>query len=151
MPEFQEGMAEQIVDFSPGNHGGTRGGDSASAPALHSITARGADYGFRSTANQGGARHSSCRRRRRNSRRCCQGLIHERNHDHIVDQSFPRSVGVGKWQKGKPGRDCEEELLASAMALAREEEDEFLQAVPQDEIMKEWQAKVFFSEESGDA
>ena len=44
---------------------------------------------------------------------------------------------------GKPGRDFEE-LLEAAVARAREEEDEFLRAVPQDETMKERQAEQFF-------
>ena len=47
-----------------------------------------------------------------------------------------------KRQKGKPGRDSEEELLEAAMARAPEEEDEFFQAVPQDETMKVRQAAV---------
>ena len=45
---------------------------------------------------------------------------------------------------GKPGRGSEEELLEATMARAREEEDEFLQAVPQDVTMNERQAEVCF-------
>ena len=43
---------------------------------------------------------------------------------------------------GKLGLDSEEELLGAAMARAREEEDEFLQAVPQGETIKERQSEV---------
>ena len=40
-----------------------------------------------------------------------------------------------KRQQGKPGRDSEEELLEAAMTPARETEDGFFQAVPQDVTM----------------
>ena len=43
---------------------------------------------------------------------------------------------------GKLGLDSEEELLGAAMARAREEEDEFLQAVPQGETIKERQSEL---------
>ena len=47
-------------------------------------------------------------------------------------------------KKGNPCRHPEEELLEAAMARAREEKDEFLQTVAQDDTMKERQAEVLF-------
>ena len=64
-----------------------------------------------------------------------QALTQERIHEHIVD--------CRKRQKGKPGPDSEEELLKAAMARAREE-DEFLQAVPEDETVKVRRSEVYF-------
>ena len=49
-----------------------------------------------------------------------------------------------KRQKGKFGLNCEDELLEAAMARARDEEDEFLQAVQQDETMKVRQTEELF-------
>ena len=57
---------------------------------------------------------------------------------------LPKRCRRRKRQKGKPGPDFEEELLEAAMAWASEEEDEFLQAVPQGETMTERQAEVYF-------
>ena len=45
--------------------------------------------------------------------------------------------------KGKPHRDSEEEVLEASTARAREEEDEFFQAVPQHEATKVRQADVY--------
>ena len=72
---------------------------------------------------------------------------HSRGHG---GTELPKTYRRRKRQKGKPGRDSEE-LLEAALARAREEEDEFFQAVPQDEGTRERQAEVYFSEESGDA
>ena len=47
---FREGLAEQCGFQRPSN----RGGDSASSSGLHPGTSRGADYGLRSTVNEGG-------------------------------------------------------------------------------------------------
>ena len=104
--EFQEGVADQTVDFSPG---------SASAPGLHLGTARGADYGFRSTANHGAARGGLCLRSTSTSTLCSrqwlvpqikenipevfQAQIQDRIHEHIVDPSFPRSAVVGSGKR----------------------------------------------------
>ena len=49
---------------------------------------------------------------------------------------------------GEPGSSIAARLEA-AIARAREEEDEFLQAVPQDETMKERQAEVYFRRNPG--
>ena len=68
-----------------------------------------------------------------------------------VRMSFPRSAVVGSGKKGELAPDSEEELLDAVMAREREEEDEFLQTVQQDETLKEQQAEVYFSKESGDA
>ena len=57
---------------------------------------------------------------------------------------LPMKCRRRKRQKGKLGRDSEEELLEAAMALALEEEGEFLQAVPEGETMKVRQAEVYF-------
>ena len=57
---------------------------------------------------------------------------------HIVEQTvalFEPQIKVGH-RMGNAGRDSEEESLETALARAREEEDKFLQAVPQDETMK---------------
>ena len=74
----------------------------------------------------------------------CQAHVQERIHGHNVDPSFPGSAVVGSGKKGKPGRDSEEGLLEATMARAREEEDEFLQSVPQDETMKKRQVEAYF-------
>ena len=73
-----------------------------------------------------------------------QVQIQQRIDEHIVDPCFPRSAVVGSNKKGNPCRHPEEELLEAAMARAREEEDEFLQTVSQDDTMKERQAEVLF-------
>ena len=60
-----------------------------------------------------------------------------------ADNDIPRVEDQGenrrrrKRLKGKLGGDFEQDLLEAAMARTREEEDEFLQAVSQDETMKE--------------
>ena len=68
-----------------------------------------------------------------------QAVIQERIHE----PGLPRSAVVGSGKEGIPGRDCEEELVEAAMARTREE-DEFLEAVPQDETLKVRQAEVHF-------
>ena len=54
--------------------------------------------------------------------------------------SFPMSAVVGSGKRVN----ADKELLEAAMARAREEGDEFLQAVSLDETMKERQAELFF-------
>ena len=68
-----------------------------------------------------------------------QAVIQERIHE----PGLPRSAVVGSGKEGIPGRDCEDELVEAAMARTREE-DEFLEAVPQDETLKARQAEVYF-------
>ena len=57
---------------------------------------------------------------------------------------LPQKYRRRKRQQGKPGRDSEGQWLEAAMGREREKEDEFLQAVSQDETIKEWQAEVYF-------
>ena len=72
-----------------------------------------------------------------------EAVVQERTHGHIADPSFPK-CHRRKRQEGKHGSDPEVDLLEAALTRAREMEDEFLQAVPQDEAMKERQAEVHF-------
>ena len=59
-----------------------------------------------------------------------------------IEPEHPKKCRRRKRQRGKLGRDSGEELLQAAMTRAREEEDYFLRAVPQDASMKVRQAEV---------
>ena len=66
-----------------------------------------------------------------------------------MDPELPMKCRRRKWQKGKFGHDSEEELFEAATARAIEEEEEFLQAVPQGH--EGAACRRPFSETSGDA
>ena len=87
--------------------------------------------------------HSSCHRSKR-KRRLCARLCFRSASTSTWWTRASQEVPSSEVAQGQPGRDSEEELLEAAMARARVEEDEFLQAVPQDETMKERQAEQFF-------
>ena len=73
----------------------------------------------------------------------CWAQLQERVHCHIMDTSFPRRAVSGSGNRVRLSVALGRGLLEAAMALAREE-DEFFQAVPQDETMKAWQVEVYF-------
>ena len=66
-----------------------------------------------------------------------EALLQECIHEHIAEPNFPRSAVVGSGKRVNLAVTRDEELLA------REEEDEYLQVVPQDETMEERQADVY--------
>ena len=68
----------------------------------------------------------------------CQALLQERMHEHIVEPSFSRSATVGSCKRANLNVTLTKSL-DTAMARAREEEGDFLQAV-----LRERQAEVYF-------
>ena len=128
------------------------GADCRCASAPDSGRRRGTDCGFHCPVNQGGAGGGLC------LRSASTGTSWSRPWPSVasaVFQLFPNerfSERIElehakkcrrKRQKGKPGRDSGEELLQAAMTRAREEDDYFPRAVPQDESMKVRQAEVW--------
>ena len=144
VPSINEGIVEFVLTGVSGaedpseNHGI----DSASASKAHSRAQ--ADSGIpRATdeaGNRGGVAASvSDSSGNRGGVAASVSGAHPRAHR---GPEIPKKCRRRKRQKGKPGRDSEEELLEVAMARAREDEHEFLQAVPQDEATKVQQAEV---------
>ena len=121
---------------SPINHGGTRGGDSASSIGLHQKTACGADMW---NSRCGESRRNSWRRllQERTHRHIVeqrvaffvqqikkkivevfQALLEVRFHDHFLEPSFSRSAVLGSRTRVNLAVTLRRELLAAAMARA---------------------------------
>ena len=123
-------IVEQTVAFCVTEQNENRGGVSASAARAHP---RGIPGATEQRENHGNASGSVSR-------------AHPRAHR---GPELPKKCRHRKRQIGKPSRDNENELLEAATARARDEEDEFLQAVPQDETMKVRRTEVHVRKHPG--
>ena len=113
---------------------------------IASGTARKADCGFSGAANQGQARGGLCLGASTSTstswsrQRTLRATDHNDNRGYVSGSDsgahpqarrgteFPKKCSLRKRRKGKFGRDSGDELFEAAMARAREEENELLQA-----------------------